>query len=711
MHVFRFDATAAARDIVRFFVGTDVGGTFTDLWVADESGRTRVFKTPTTSDVETGVTDAVALAAEGVGLSLAQFCSNIERFGHGTTVGLNALLTGSGARTGVLTTRGFADTLEIGRLTRQSTGLNEHEYTDSYLRNRFAPLVPRERVFEVDERIDVNGKVVTPLDEAQARATIGLMAKRGIEAVAVCTLFSTVNPRHEQRLREIVQEEMPQAYVSLSHEVSPSVGEYARMSTCAANAALGPVAGGYLSRLNARLAAAGLRVPVLIMTCAGGVLPGDALDERPVFALFSGPAGCVKGAQAIGQAIGVRNILSTDIGGTSFDVGAIVDGRPIMRAELSVAGADLRVHSIDVESIGAGGGSIAWIDAGRELRVGPRSAGSSPGPACYGRGGTEPTATDADLVLGVLDPGNFLGGRLKLDLAAARNAIESRVAVPLGMSVAEAAWGIRTILDSRMADLLRRMTVERGHDPRTFALFANGGAGPSHAWSLAADLGLDGFIVPAAATALSALGTAVSDFQFDTERATYVRVQGSRTITEAEAAVVAQGLRDAAAEANAHLARSARSAARVACFASIRYLGQTHTLDIPLRSEAFGESAFRMLVDDFQAQYAALFGASAVYAKAGYEILSVRAIGTGALTPPALVGAGEVPRRGEPRPVVFGAPDDIHSCAIWHASVPPEGWCVAGPAIIEFTGQSVVVPPGAQATADRLGNLHVRLAS
>lgn len=693
-----------------YFVGTDVGGTFTDLWVADETGATRVFKTPTTLDVQTGVLDAVALAAEGYGLSVEQFCAGIDRFGHGTTVGLNALLTGSGAKTGILTTRGFADTLEIGRLTRQSTGLNEHEYTDSFLRNRFAPLVPRNLIFEIDERIDVNGHVVTPLDEGHARVVIRAMAKRGVGAVAVCTLFATVNPSHERRLREIVREELPNAYVSVSHEVSPSVGEYARMSTTAANAALGPIAGGYLSQLEAKLKAAGLRVPVLMMTCAGGVLPTGALNDRPVFALFSGPAGCVKGAQAIGNAIGLKNILSTDIGGTSFDVGAIVEGEPIMRAGLSIAGADLRVHSIDVDSIGAGGGSIAWIDAGGGLRVGPKSAGANPGPVCYGRGGTEPTATDADLVLGVLDPANFIGGRLKLDVAAARQAIDTRIAKPLGMTVEEAAWGIRTILDSRMADLLRRMTVERGYDPKTFALFANGGAGPSHAWALAADLGLDAFIVPAAATVLSALGTAVSDFQFNTERATYVRVQGARSITAAEAALIEQGLQEASREAADQLRRAARADIRVTCFAAIRYLGQTHHLDIPLASGHFAEPEFKALVASFQKQYASLFGVSATFAKAGYEILSVRAVGTGALTPPALASRGEAPRPGRPRRVVFRSATDVHECAVWHASVPSEGWTAAGPAIIEFTGQSVVVPPGASASADRLGNLHVRLA-
>lgn len=706
----RPDRPSNGWNALGYYVGTDVGGTFTDLWVADETGATRVFKTPTTRDVQTGVLDAVALAAEGYGLSVDRFCAAIERFGHGTTVGLNALLTGSGAKAGIITTRGFADTLEIGRLTRQSTGLNEHEYTDSFLRNRFAPLVPRDLIFEVDERIDVNGNVIAPLDEHQARDVVRAMSKHGVEAVAVCTLFATVNSAHERRLREIVAEEMPGAYVSVSHEVSPSVGEYARMSTTAANAALGPIAGGYLSRLEAKLKAAGLRVPVLMMTCSGGVLPTEALNDRPVFALFSGPAGCVKGAQAIGDAIGLKNILSTDIGGTSFDVGAIVDGRPIMRAGLSIAGADLRVHSIDVDSIGAGGGSIACIDTGGGLRVGPKSAGANPGPVCYGRGGIEPTATDADLVLGVLDPDNFIGGRLKLDVSAARRAIDARIAKPLGMTIEEAAWGIRTILDSRMADLLRRMTVERGYDPKTFALFANGGAGPSHAWAMAADLGLDGFIVPAAATALSALGTAVSDFQFNTERATYVRVQGTRTITAAEAALVEKGLQEASSEAAEQLRRSAKTEIGIACFAAIRYLGQTHHLDIPLVSSKFGEAEFKTLVSAFQEQYSGLFGVGATYAKAGYEILSVRAVGTGVLTPPALASRGVRPSAGKPRRVAFNSATDVHECAVWHATVPSEGWSTVGPAIIEFTGQSVVVPPGASASADKLGNLHVRLA-
>ncbi len=692
---------------MRFFVGSDVGGTFTDLWVATEVGDTRVFKTPTTPDVLSGVIEAVELAARSFDLSFERFCAGIVRFGHGTTVGLNALLTGSAARTAILTTRGFGDTLEIGRLRRQTSGLNEAEFTDPYLRNRHPPLVPRRLVVEVDERIDANGRVVLPLDEAQARAALRALATEGIEAVAICTLWATRNPVHENRLRDLTREILPDAFVSVSHEVSPAVGEYARMSTTAANAALGPLAGRYLARLEKRLQDAGMRVPVMMMTCAGGVLPTSVLSDRPAYALFSGPAGGVMGSQATGAQIGRRNILTTDIGGTSFDVGVIVAGRPIMRSEIAIAGADIRVLSIDVDSIGAGGGSIASAEFG-ELRVGPRSAGADPGPACYGRGGAEPTATDADLVLGVLDPDNFLGGRMKLDLEAARRAIETRIARPLGMSVVEAAWGIRQVLDSRMADLLRRMTIERGHDPREFTLLANGGAGPSHAWVLSAELGLSGFVVPAAATAESAFGTGNADLGFTADRPAYARIGAGATPTPEQLALVAAALGEAEREVVGNLARAApHAAATIERSLAIRFRGQAHHLDVALDAGAFDLAAFRATTERFERQYETLFGRGAAFAKAGFEIISVRAVGTAALPPPGAAAAGMPLVAARTRKVVFDDPREPLDTAIYLTTRPRAGATVAGPAIVEFPGQSVVVPPGARATADEFGNLHV----
>ena len=691
-----------------FFVGTDVGGTFTDLWVSGSDGHTRVFKSPTTKDVLGGVIAAIKMAAEAYGIGFDEFCSQLERFGHGTTVGLNALLTGSAAKTVILTTRGFGDTLEIGRLRRQTAGMNETEFTDAYLRNQFSPLVPRHLVIEIDERIDVSGRVVTPLDEAQARAELKKLKDQGIEAIAVCTLWSTHNPAHENRLRELAREQLPGVFLSVSHEISPAVGEYARMSTTAANAMLGPLAGRYLSKLEDTLREAGMKVPVLMMTCAGGVLPTVALNDRPAYALFSGPAGGVMGSLAIGEQIGLKNLLTTDIGGTSFDVGVVANGKPIMRSEISLAGADIRVHSIDVDSIGAGGGSIASVQFG-ELRVGPKSAGANPGPACYGRGGTLPTATDADLILGVLDPANFLGGRMKLDVEAARCAIETHIATPLGMSVMEAAWGIREVLDSRMADLLRRMTIERGYDPRDFSLFANGGAGPSHAWVLSAELGLDSFIVPAAATAVSAFGTGNSDLGFTIEQPCFARIRPGAVPNVEQLTKIDIALQLTVAEVRKNLEiAAARGNVRVERYVSIRFRGQTHFLDIVVERERFDLDGFRQVVARFEAEYETLFGRGAAFSKAGYEILAARSVGTGALPPPAQATKGEPLTYVKSRPVVFTDANAPVETKIYETSFPQSGAQVEGPCIIEFPGQSVVVPPGYGARADDFGNLHVK---
>jgi N-methylhydantoinase A len=693
---------------VEFFVGTDVGGTFTDIWVATGDGRSGLFKSPTTVDVLGGVMNAIRLAAEHYELSFEAFCQQTTRFGHGTTIGLNALLTGRAAKTAVLTTRGFADTLEIGRLRRQTSGLNESEYTDAYLRNRYPPLVPRTLIYEVDERVDATGSVVTPLDQAQAIEIMTQLAADQVEAVAICLLWATHNPAHERLLRNIVLDRLPSAFVSVSHEISPSVGEYARMSTTAANAALGPIAGRYLGKLEETLREAGMRVPVLMMTCSGGVLPTAVLNDRPVYALFSGPAAGVMGSLAIGHQIGVGNLLTTDIGGTSFDVGVVVQGKAVSRSEIVVGGADMRVPSIDVASIGAGGGSIAYVEFG-ELRVGPRSAGAIPGPACYGRGGTKPTATDADLVLGVLDPENFLGGRMKLDISAARTAIEEHVAQPLGLSVMAAAWGIREVLDNKMADLLRRVTVERGYDPHDFTLLANGGAGPSHAWVLSQELGLPGFVVPAVATTMSAFGTGNSDLGFTSERPIYTRIAPGTNPAPEQLQAVAEALREARKEVSRNLKLAAASGAvKTELWVSIRYRGQSHSLDIAFKGKAFNDGGYARVLKDFEAQYESLFGRGAAFSSAGIEIIAVRASGSAALPPPKRLAEGTPIRLVGTRPVVFHDPAMPLETVIYATVFPRESEVVYGPAIIEFPGQSVVVPPDASATADVFGNLHVR---
>jgi N-methylhydantoinase A len=693
-----------------FFVGTDVGGTFTDLWVADGSGEARVFKAPTTADVMGGVIAALELAAGSYGLDFGDFCARIKRFGHGTTVSLNALLTGRAARTAIVTTLGFGDTLEIGRMRRQTAGLSDTEVTDYFLHNRHLPIVPRERIVEVRERIDANGTIIAPLDEAQAREALRALKGDGIEAIAICTLWSTANPVHELRLKELVEGELPGVFLTLSHQISSVVGEYGRMSTAAANAALGPIAGRYLARLEQILRGAGMQVPILMMTNAGGVLPTEVLSDRPAFALFSGPAAGVIGSLAIGTRIDAGNILVTDVGGTSFDVGVVVEGRPLMRREITVAGADIRVPSIDVASIGAGGGSIAAVRFGN-LTVGPQSAGADPGPACYGRGGSEPTATDADLVLGVLDPDNFLGGSMALDIEAARRAIADKVAKPLGVSLMEAAWGIREVLDARMADLLRRSTIERGHDPREFTFFANGGAGPSHAWALVRELGLDGFVVPAAATAQSAFGCANSSLGLTRERPIYLRVASDAAPQAAALKAVHDTLIALEVEVREGLmAAGARGTVNVERVLAIRYRGQTNALDIAIANGAFNERAYEGAVALFERHYESLFGRGATYARAGFEILSARAISQGSLPPPASRATSEPLKKSGSRRVVFDDPAQPLDTAIYRTIFPPPNIRVRGPALIEFPGQSVVVPPRGVARADALGNLHVSIA-
>ncbi len=594
-------------------------------------------------------------------------------------------------------------------MKRQVAGLNELEVSDYFLRGQWAPLVPRSLIYEVPERVDRRGQIIQPLNEDGARAVVQKIAAEGVEAVAICTLWATQNPVHEQRLQELVKQEMTEAFVSVSHEVSPAVGEYARMSTTAANAALGPVVSRYLERLGGALRAAGLSVNILAMTSAGGVVSADSLAELPVAALFSGPAACVIGSQELGQKMGRDKVLTIDVGGTSFDVGAVVDGAPLMRSEISLAGADIRFPSIDVSSIGAGGGSIASVQHGT-LIVGPQSAGANPGPACYGRGGTRATATDADLVLGVLDARNFAGGRMKLDIEAATRAISDTVAGPLGLNVMEAAWGIREVLDSRMGDLLRRVTIERGYDPRDFTLFANGGSGPSHAWTLCRDLGIDGFIVPATATGQSAYGTGTSDLRHTAERSVYLRFSPKALPREEQL----QELREAFSLVGKEVLEDLRregvfDSGQVEHSIALRYRGQAHHLDVPFSEEHVTETSFATCLDRFERQYEALFGRGAAFREAGFEVLSVRALGTGKLVLPVTPSGGDPLVVIGSRLVVFDNPLQPLEVRVYSTEYPAAGQSVEGPCVIEFPGQTVVVPPGGIVRSDESGNLHVKL--
>jgi len=691
--------------------GTDVGGSFTDVWLRTDDGREIVRKAPTTPDVVTGLLDGLAAVARAAGLELDELLPRLGRFGHGTTVGLNALLTGRAARTALVTTAGFGDVLEIGRLRRGFAGLRQDQLADYHNRGLTAPLVPRSRVAEVTERVDRTGSVLVPLDVASARVALRGLAAQGVEAVAVCLLWATENAVHERALSDLLAEELPGVFVSLSHEVAPAVGEYSRASTTVANASLGPVAGRYLDDLERQLRARGLRAPLLSTTSAGGVATAAALASHPVRCLLSGPASGVVAGAIAGTHLGRRNVLTMDVGGTSFDVGVVVAGSPLMTSEVTFGGVDIRVPSVDVASIGAGGGSIASV-AGGTLTVGPRSAGSTPGPACYRRGGTEATATDADLILGVIDPGRFAGG-MQLDRDAAWHAISTNVAAPLGLPVLAAAHAVRAVLDASMADLVRSVTIERGHDPREFTLIAGGGSGPSHAWSLCRELGMDEFVVPPTATAQSAFGAGTAPLRATTERTCYLRLAPGQEPSEHHADLLRRAADDVSGQARDAFA--AHATVQVDVTAAVRYRGQAHHLDVPVKhaTDDHGTGQVAELLDRFEREYEVLFGRGAGFREAGFELLSVRAIATASSdsvgTAAGLAGSPltEIGRRA----VVFDDPGAPVATPVYASDRPRPGSRLLGPCLVELPGCVVVVPPGGTVTVDDDAVLHVKVGA
>lgn len=696
-----------------FDVGTDVGGTFTDLWLQGSAGSRAVVKVPTTPDVVSGIVEGLGRCADQLSMPVEELCGRVRRFGHGTTIGLNALLTGATARVALVTTRGFRDTIEIGRLKRQVAGLSETEVGDYANRGRHRPIVGRHRVVEVDERVDRDGTVVVPLEENALKEVVDAVIDLGAEAVAVCCLWSVVNPVHEQMIVAALAARDPELFVCASHEVAGTVGEYARASTTVANALLGPVMGRYLSEIETTLGASGLRAPVRIMTGLGGVAAVEQVGREPVAALLSGPAACVMAAHEVGRRVGHTQLLSIDVGGTSFDVGMVVDDAALTRRELSIGGVDIRRPSVDVATIGAGGGSIARVRDG-VLTVGPDSAGAVPGPACYGRGGREPTATDADLVLGTLVTERFASGELTLSHEAAIEALDRGVCRPLGLSPVEAAWGVRKVLDSGMADLLRRVTVERGHDPRQFLLLANGGMGPSHAWALCADLGIPRFLVAPTATVQSAVGAGTLDLRASAERACYARIAPGCGLDPESLERVNDELAITLDMALAKVPGVDGRQWSCRTFVAVRYRGQAHALDVAIGS-GFGapRACGPEVLTRFEEEHEALFGAGSRFSRAGYEVLSVRADvlvrldGDAVRTTPTARCALELIGT---RPAVFDDPASPCECAVWAAGVPAPGQKVEGPCLIAYPGQTLVIPPGATGTTDDDGNVLVTLA-
>jgi N-methylhydantoinase A len=676
-------------------IGVDIGGTFTDIVALDAAGRLTLTKVPSTpKDLLEGIGSAVRRV-----LALAGSRPEaVERFIHGTTVATNAILEQKGATTAILATDGFEDVLELGRQKRaRMYDLDMDVETPTFL-------APRRRRVGIRERLDARGRVLLPLDEAQVRAEVARLRGQGVQALAVCYLFSFVNPAHERRTREICREVAPDMSVSLSSEVDPTFREYERTCVTAFDAYLGPVVKRYLAGLAERLRALGVGVVPLIMRSRGGIVSAALAAEQPVTLFLSGPAGGVIGAKFAAERSGISDFVSLDMGGTSNDVAMVRGGEPLIASEGAIGPYPVRTPMVDVSTIGAGGGSIAWIDAAGGLRVGPRSAGAEPGPACYGHGGDQATVTDASVVLGYLNPDRFAGGLMTLDVAAAERALAA-IGRTLGLDAVATAAGIHRVINARMADQIRLVTIKRGYDPRQFALVTLGGAGPVHGVALAGEMGMAETIVPETPGVLAAFGLLSAAIEHHHART----LQAPTDAIDLTAVNRCLDELDAAGRARMQAEGVPAGAVRVTYSADMRYVGQAYELEVPIGAPV-ASARMGEILGAFHAVHERVYG----YARAQQrvEFVNFRAVHRYPLprsTPaPATRESGtlEDARIGERR--AWFAPDGFAGAAIYERARLPLGARVTGPAIVEQADTTTVIPPGHVGIVDPSGTLRLR---
>jgi len=678
-------------------IGIDVGGTFTDLVAVDDAGRVALAKSASTpADQSVGVMEGLRLLAAEFALDPSALLRQTERIVHGTTVATNSLLERKGARCGLLTTEGHRDVLEMRE------GLKDDRYN---LRMPAPePLVPRARRLGVRERLRADGKVGTPLDLRSLGAAIERLRAASVEAVAVCYLHAYRDARHERATKAALRRALPGAYVALSSEVLPQIKEYERVCTTVVNAYVGPALSRYLSRLAERLARAGYQGPVLIIQSHGGVAPIADAVRLAVGAVLSGPAGGVAGSRYASRLLGARNLIPFDMGGTSTDISLIEHGEPHLSTDRAVAGQKVALPSLDIVSIGAGGGSIARVDAGGILHVGPQSAGADPGPACYGKGGEAATLTDANLVLGYLDAANFLGGRTRLDVAAAERAID-RVASALGTERIVAADGIHRVINTVMAEGLRVVSVRRGVDPRRFALLAFGGAAGLHVTDVARRLEIRRVVVPRVAAVLSAWGMLATDLRYEAVR-THIgdaRRVGAPQLRRVFASMETEGRR--------RLAKAFSGPVRIQRAVDMRYGEQIFEVGVPLEGvDLDAPDVMKEIVERFHRRHEELY----TYSTPDQEVVLVNArlavVGELPALPeePALSRRDGAPPRARRR-AYFGVSGGWREVPVFDLDAVAPGQVVEGPAIFEAATTTVLVGSGERAEVTPLGWLDVRV--
>jgi N-methylhydantoinase A len=677
-------------------VGVDVGGTFTDLICVTPAGAVSLDKTPTTpEDQSTGVMNGLVQLAERFGVTAAEFCGQIEILVHGTTTADNTMIEMNGAATGLLVTEGHRDEIEMRRVHK------EQIWDPSYPAPR--PIAKRRVRIPIAERVNHEGQVLLALDEDQVRRGVRRLMAFGCTSIAVMYLFSFVNPEHERRTAEIIREEFPDVdHISLSHEVMPRGPEFERVSTTLVNAYVAPRIATYIGNLQSKLRAGGFDGSLLVMQSTGGVMPPDYVAKRAVSLLASGPTGGVMGATLAAELAGLGDFVAVDMGGTSFDLCLVRNGQPEIMTDWNWRYRYyIGLPMVDVQSVGAGGGSIARVRQGA-LLVGPESAGSNPGPVCYSRGGTQPTVTDADVVLGYLPVEGFAAGRMTLDRDAARVAIEREVAAPLGVDVTEAAWGIERIVNANMANATRRILASHGADPRELSLIAYGGNGAVHAWAIAAELGAHRVVVPKAAPAFSALGVLVADYVVDLVRSYVV------PLSQVDLTRVHELIRELDDEIDKELEPTglARTDVAVETFAQMCYPGQNFDMSVPM-PEGATLSAGELL--DLAARFHDLHERDRGFAFRNQQPLvrGVRVTARGVTPKPArLAELGDVVNARDAqigsRDAYFGV--EYVTTPVIDGARLAAGAVIDGPALIQEPFTVIVVPPGTRATLDQLGN-------
>lgn len=696
-------------------IGVDVGGTFTDIVAVDSAGRLSILKVlSSTRDFS----DAICSGVEQMVRAGEVVPGEVRRFVHASTVATNAVITGTGAKVGLITTEGFRDVLEIGRL--RYPRLYDMDW------DKPPPLAPRRLRQEVSERIDHRGQVVRPLEPASVVAATDRLLAAGVESIAICLLNAYANPEHEQRIAEHVRLRAPGIDLSLSSDVLPEIKEFERTSTTVINACVMPVVARYLTSLERRLAGLGLEAPITVMQSSGGTARTGFTKKRPVYSIESGPAAGVIGAAAFGRQLGMPNLISFDMGGTTAKACLVENGVPRSTSEYEVGGGLnighrllrgggylLRVPAIDLAEVGAGGGSIAWIDRGGALRVGPQSAGAAPGPACYRLGGALPTVTDANVALGYLNPDYLVGGELEIDAELANRVLGDAIARPLGLDLEAAALGVHTVINSTMVRAVRAVSSEIGRDPREFVLFAFGGSGPVHSATLAREADIPHVVVPPAPGVFSALG-----LLFTTVEHQYVHTVW-RDLESVDVATLEGHF--------AHLEREARDTLRdegfgdaqivVRRFVDLRYPGQTSEITIEVPGGPLSDATLGQLAEAFHAEHENTYGHRSEEGER-VELVNVRSrargLSEGDFTPEALaLASARRPARGAAggsRRAYFGEPHGWIDTPVV-ARTDLDGTPRGGPLVIEEYDTTVVVPPGCESFVDDANNIRINVDS